>query len=306
MNIFEKGGGILKYHLPVGLEDKELEIGNQVYNLIYPHIIKLQENELNIFLIGARITDKTSMRYKIYDSLSKTNAVNIYFPEYIFEELFFKKNNDLLSLENLLAESVHAVVMCIESAGSFTELGAFSNHSIMKDKLIVFIESKYKKANSFIRIGPIRYLEKRTKSKVVWHDFNKFENKNRTELINQLKEIKKTTNVQYTLYNPIFTERFLLSLLYVFGSLSRKTIIEIIKSLQGTLLDDTEYIITIIDSSLSSLIKNRGITYRHPEYMLTPTGNAKLRKELTPQFIYKNLDKIRTVVLNLKLRKYWG
>ncbi|MGY5341092.1 retron St85 family effector protein [Paenibacillus glucanolyticus] len=291
--------------LPVTLEDKEIEIGNQVYELIYPQITKLHENELNIFLIGARITDKKSMRYKIVDSLSKLNVVNIYFPEYIFEELSFKKNNDLLSLENLLAESVHAVVLCIESAGSFTELGAFSNHNLMKDKLVVYIESKYKKSNSFIRVGPIRYLEKKTNSKVVWHDFNNFDGKNRNELINYIKEIKKTSNVQYTLLNPIFTERFLMSLLYVFGSLSRKTIIEIIKSLQGTEANDYEFIITIVDSSLSSLIKNRGITFRHPEYILTSTGNSKLRKELKSQFICKNLDKIRINMLNLKLRKYW-
>lgn len=297
---------MLKYFLPETLVNREIEIGNRIYNLIYPQIIKLHENELNIFLVGSRLSDRTSMRYKIFESLSKLNGVNIYFPEFIFEELSFKQNNDLLSLENLLAESVHAVVLCIESEGSFTELGAFSNHELMKDKLIVFIESKYRRSNSFIRVGPIRYLEKKTNSKVIWHDFKKFETKNRNELINQIKEIKKTTTVQYTLLNPIFTERFLLSLLYVFGSFSRKTIIEIIKSLQNAAKDDTEYIITIVDSSLSSLLKNRAITYRHPEYILTSTGNLKLIRELTSQFIFKNLDKIRIEMLNLKLRKYWG
>lgn len=286
------------------LLDKKITFGKNVYDLVLPHITALQSNEINVFLIGARLSETDSLRWKIYDSLKKIKDVNLYFPEYIFEEQIFQKTNDLLSLENLLAESVHAIVLCVESAGSLTELGAFSNHKLLKNKLIVYLDKKYEKDKSFVNIGPARYLKQKTRSKVYWHPFEKFDRNNRTDLINSIREIKKTSKIKSNLTNPIFAERYLLSLLYVLGNATKKDIINIIKTFED-LGDNIQKSITIVDSSISMLLKRRMIS-NYPHYQLTQNGRGKLLRELEEKFVYNELDRLRLDMINLSLRKYWN
>jgi hypothetical protein len=80
-----------------------------------------------IFLCGKNINDKDSIRYKVAEILktrySYASKFDLVYPEGIFEDLLYGSNaTDLLSLENLLADSVDAVVVIPESAGSFAEL----------------------------------------------------------------------------------------------------------------------------------------------------------------------------------------
>src|SRR3972149_9099687 len=68
-----------------------------------------------IFLCGADISKKERLRYQIAQSLNDWQYSFLYdiiYPEDLFEELLYGSHaKDLLSLENLLAVSVDAVVL---------------------------------------------------------------------------------------------------------------------------------------------------------------------------------------------------
>lgn len=211
-----------------------------------------------------------------------------------------QKDINLLTLENLLAESVDAVVMCIESEGSIAELGAFSNFDKLKDKLIVYMNIKYKRENSFINIGPVKFLELNTKSKVIWKNFEEeFEGKDRYYLITSIREIKSQQTIQSDLSNPLFAQRFLLALFYVTGACDKNEIINIIKSIQTINLENI-----IVDSSLAILRQRGAIVLNYPNYEITKVGIEILKKELTSKFVYQHLDKIRIKMINYLLRKH--
>ncbi len=263
---------------------------------------------MNIFLIGKSLNDKNSFRAKVYDSLQNKKDINIYLPEHIFVDELFNRDKDLLSLENILADSVHAIVMCVESAGSIAELGAFANHEILKDKLIVFIDKKYLKDKSFIRMGPIKFLHLKSSSKIVWHDFDHFSNEDRNALVNNLKEVSNPDSLNTSISNPIVAERFLLALFYVFGNYSRKRIIYLLKFIQEkyNIFINLENVISIVSSSLSMLLKRSEINGSNTNYQLTDKGLYKLDKDLSSQFIHSHLDKLRLRMLSSSLRKYWN
>ncbi len=68
---------------------------------------------------------------------------------------------DLLSFESDLAQIVGLIVLFVESAGSFAELGAFSALETIAPNLLAVILDRYYEHRSFIKNGPIKYLENR-------------------------------------------------------------------------------------------------------------------------------------------------
>lgn len=67
---------------------------------------------------------------------------------------------DLLLLETDLANLTAVLVLITESAGSLAELGSFSCIPDIAKKLLVFIDNAHYEEDSFIRLGPIKHLEK--------------------------------------------------------------------------------------------------------------------------------------------------
>ncbi len=66
---------------------------------------------------------------------------------------------ELFTFERHLASLSSAIVIFVESAGSIAELGAFSQLDGVKDKLIVFLQTQHYETDSFINLGPIKFLE---------------------------------------------------------------------------------------------------------------------------------------------------
>ena len=118
-----------------------------------------------IFLCGgqtdARNIKPTSLREAfthIYN-VPELRSYNTIMPEdfRIFHP--YGQYTDILSFETEFAEIVDLVVLFSESNGSFTELGAFSMMKEIADRLLVVIDDENYAANSFIRLGPILYLQ---------------------------------------------------------------------------------------------------------------------------------------------------
>ena len=75
---------------------------------------------------------------------------------------------DLITYEEDIAKISRLILLIAESAGSLAELGAFSSSSQIKKKLSVLMQHKYFDAESFVRFGPIKRLQKEDEKKVAF------------------------------------------------------------------------------------------------------------------------------------------
>lgn len=119
-----------------------------------------------IFLCGGLVdikeVESTSIRDAFLTYVSKvgcdtadqiTLAEN--FKDWIHDSVY----KDLLDFENDIAHISSVIVIILESPGALAELGLFvRNHSLNK-KLIIFVNDEHYNAESFISLGPLRYLE---------------------------------------------------------------------------------------------------------------------------------------------------
>jgi len=268
-------------------------------------------NEISIFLCGGSGKEE-KFRRKIGNGISNIVSnykYSVYYPEDMFIELILgHKKQDLLTLENLLANSVNAVTILLQSPGTFTELGAFTNYKKLKDKLIVVIDPKYMKKRSFINLGPIRFLKSKTKSKILPIPLN---DKNYDRLVKNIatyaRAVAKTSLPIKDFSNPIFTYRFYLSLIYVFEPLPKDAIFTISKILTD---NGNEIIDTAVEVVINSLINERKIFLNYGNLLITPKGindliynnETKKRSLMVSTF----LTKLRLEALNLTLRKDYG
>lgn len=290
-------------------EKTMVEIGKGIYHEILPSLEKDFNENHHVFLIGAAASNNNSLRSRVHCLLSSNKKVRIHYPEDIFKDQIYQNSYDLLSLENLLANSVHAIVMCIESHGAIAELGAFSNHNKLNNKLILLMDENRKREDSFINLGPVKFLKNKTKSFINWINYEG-EIKNselvKESLLQNIKTIKKSTSIFVDLNNPLFSEKYLLTLLYAFGSLERKQIINIIKEIGiGKNKDEINYYITLVDCALGILSSNKQILKDSNHFYLSNEGRNRIFTEFSPKIIHAYLDNIRFKMLNLKLRKYW-
>lgn len=89
-----------------------------------------------------------------------SDAIFIVLSERLWEDNF-NSNIDLLTFEEFLAEVSDAIILFVESPGSFCELGAFTYaEKLFSDKLIIIIDDKYKDSKSFINSGPVAKAKK--------------------------------------------------------------------------------------------------------------------------------------------------
>ena len=80
----------------------------------------------------------------------------------------FDDSIDLLIFEEFLAEVSDAIVLFVESPGSFCELGAFAYaDALFSDKLIIVMDEKHRGSKSFIATGPV-LKAKEDGSKIVY------------------------------------------------------------------------------------------------------------------------------------------
>ena len=96
--------------------------------------------------------------------------INVFFPEWLFSNLLEQTDEDLISLENVLANDVDKIILPLEGFGAICELGAFSIRKEIRDKLIVLNDKKHAVDKSFINLGPIKLIRKKSKGTVIIYD----------------------------------------------------------------------------------------------------------------------------------------
>jgi hypothetical protein len=119
-----------------------------------------------IFLCGgtadATNPKPASIRDAIYRELAKIDAIEqrIRLAEHYKDWAHDSVYRDLVLFERHLAELSSVIVLVLESPGAIAELGLFSTIDEFRSKLLVYVDAGHYRQQSFIRLGPIDYLEK--------------------------------------------------------------------------------------------------------------------------------------------------
>jgi len=290
------------------IEDKLIkEIGININENIFSKRIK---SGYNIFLIGKGTKNNDSIRNKLREEIIRKrvlyNWFDIYYPEYLFEELLGPGSKfNLLELENKLAEWVHCVVIILESAGAIAELGAFSNHIDLRNKLIVVVNERHNKNKSFIVLGPIKFLKSNTKSKIIVEDYNNINMDSLGDKIRRhVREIAKGVELDESISNPIEAQHFLRVAIYLMSPVPRETLISLMMSMKDIPHEEANKIIT---TALNILNKDGYIKIKNTNISLSKDGISRLlytlRKDYNDKHIFNTLDSIRTNFLNKFMRK---
>lgn len=149
-------------------------------------LINLDESRMKpfrgfIFLCGGKVDalshQPVSVRDAICRELVKYSEINNRvrlaedFKDWSHDGIY----RELASFERHLAELSSLIVLVLESPGSLAELGLFSVVEEFQEKLLVFMETEHYRAESFIRLGPIDFLEKIKRNQAHCHRWSRTE-----------------------------------------------------------------------------------------------------------------------------------
>jgi hypothetical protein len=277
---------------------------------------QLSASDVSIFLCGGSNPTEQALRRKVGTELVALRSkyrYSIFYPEDMFIELVLgHQKQDLLTLETLLARSVGAVTILLQSPGTFTELGAFSNHDLLKNKLVVVVDPKYRRAQSFINTGPIRHLIKETSSRVLFLEMTEA---NLDSLVGGVAEATRDVARKHPperdLTNPIMCYRLYLALLSVFDPMPRRAFAEIARELERSspalAQIAAETVVNGLINKGDALLVSQNVTISRKgiDTLYTEAGSARRRAALEDV-----LSKLRLSALNGMLRKrykrFWG
>jgi hypothetical protein len=273
------------------------------------------DSQRRVFICGAATHNRTSVRSKVAAQLREHegDTISIYYPEHLFDELLTGVgHHDLLSLENLLAQGVTAIVIVLESAGALTELGAFANHEELSKKLIVLQDAKYSRDRSFVQLGPIRFLKSQDPSRVIEIDFAATEPDVRP-LSRVLRRLVRIAG-DFRIDNVFHTQEFLLPVIYVLHVVSRHDLAIAVAAGGGIPLQRAE---AALAASLTMLLAEGLILATSLGFTLTAEGQKRVRNPEMPYATRRRkaalisqrnrvLDDLRVSVLNRVCRHSKG
>ena len=103
---------------------------------------------------------------KISSNPALGNAVLVMAEDLNVASIFDEHYKDLLAFETHLAQITELILLFCESEGSVAELGAFSMVPEIAARLLVIVRDKYWPAESFVTLGPLRFLKNEHKNSV--------------------------------------------------------------------------------------------------------------------------------------------
>jgi hypothetical protein len=119
-----------------------------------------------LFLCGGQVDVKSaapiSVRGALVEYLHKARchlADSITLAEDFKDWIHDAVYKDLLAFESDIAHISSLIVIVLESPGALAELGLFVKNKALKNKILVFVRQDHYEENSFIRLGPLRYLQ---------------------------------------------------------------------------------------------------------------------------------------------------
>lgn len=260
------------------------------------------KKKVSIFLCGADIRDTKTARARMAALFAEYSRYEVHYPEDLFDDLLSGQGqHSLLSLENLLADSVDAVVILPESPGSLVELGAFANNIQLAGKIVCVASHKFRHSKSFINLGPHRLIRSTATGKVIHVDYAELSNPIKKHEIYRaidsvVTQIRKHKPAPQGIANILEAEAFVLSCIYINDHIDNITLYRL---LQVATSKEMVLCEIAVKSALGRLMAKR-LAMRTPRgYLVTPTGATHVQNS----FKRDVLDRARVEMLNKKNRK---
>lgn len=293
------------------MNNKLIESRSQIIREVLAYCFsKKPRDAFTIFLCGGSGKEASNFRFSLGKAIEETQSqayiFSVFYPETLFSEfLYGSAKHNLMALEQILAENVSAIVLPLQSPGTYAELGVFVSNEQLRPKLIVINSKKYNRVRSFINDGPIAHLEK---GNIIYNEMSydkatidvlKYEIRKKTRQIKQQNKQDKT----------LFDIRFALCvLIYVFDPISKTDLRNYV--IASNILKQDE--IRLLDPALGILGTNG---YIHS----TPKLEYRIDSRSFHQFLRKTgynreevyqfqlyVDELRLRALNYRLRKESG
>lgn len=270
-------------------------------HLVKNNLFLEKSSSIKIFLCGGDVNDVRFGRYKMAQALSTIDRFELFYPEDLFDDLLAGQGqHSLLSLENILADSVDVIIIIPESPGSFSELGAFSNNTKLSQKMICVQDNKYRFKKSFLNYGPIRLLKSINPKSVLRCDFNVLDSLHHNltfykKLIGSINSIRKKVPVKQNISNILYADKFVLPCIYLMDGINNVLLYDLLNKATG---QDKILCEIIVKSALSRLMKERVIMRTSLGYHITDIG----MEYVSTKFNRNSLDRLRLEMMNFQNR----
>lgn len=278
-------------------ESQRIEFAHLVKN----NLFRERSSTIKVFLCGGDVNDVRFGRYKLAQALAKINRFELFYPEDLFDDLLAGQGqHSLLSLENILADSVDVIIIIPESPGSFSELGAFSNNAKLSKKMICVQDNKYKSKKSFLNYGPIRLLKSINSKSVLRCDFNFLDSLSENmdfyrKLMRSINSIRKRVPVKQSISNILYADKFVLPCIYLMDGINNVLLYDLLNKATGQEKVLSEI---IVKSALSRLLNQRVIMRTSQGYHITDSGMEYVAQTFNRQ----SLDRLRLEMMNFQNR----
>lgn len=111
-----------------------------------------------LFLCGAH---QSKRRDYLAKHLRKKPGFNVFYAEAVWDQVRLQEpEGNALDLEGRLAAFADAVILIVESPGTFCELGAFALNDDLRKKLLPLLDKRHESASSFVATGPARWVNR--------------------------------------------------------------------------------------------------------------------------------------------------
>ena len=260
-----------------------------------------------VFLCGASSKSINSVRQQIDHELTTkwfSFQYDMFYPEDLFGELLYGSgSHNLMTLENILADSVDVIVLAIESYGAVAELGTFANIPKLRKKLVCVVDKQFKKQKSFINYGPLRLIRSTKEGQIIYGDYQNVVSimeRIRRAISIAKREKSKITNVN----NVVQAHHFILPSIHLLQPVLRETLIELVLHASKT---DIQTSTALTSGALSILNRKREVELSPDGYKLTAAGmkhfEALGRRSRTIS-LYKAdvMDQLRVGIINWQYR----
>jgi hypothetical protein len=277
------------------------DVAKVIHDAVYTQSLS---QKYSVFLCGGN--DSTSDRPGIAETLNSLSwGLDIVTAEDLFQDLLSgTTRHNLLILEELLADSVDSIVLIVESAGAIAELGVFSSNESLRERMVCVLDKQYERKKSFIRNGPLKLVEDTNRRNVIYGDLSDHDTiawRVFFAVLQNAHNPAPNTGVSNLMQSP----HFLVSCIYVLGSVLRSELIDIVTYAPG--VTSTHHAEALVTGALSMLSKRRHIEITPDGFILTDGGLALFRKlgrrgQHTHAYNLQIMDRLRVDVMTSRLR----
>jgi hypothetical protein len=280
------------------------KIAEQLRRVVASRRVLVNKESFLAFVCGAGANPENPGARDTFLEYARRHIADIEF--FLAEDYFAVHDgrlaNDLLSMENEIAEYADCLIIFMESESALTELGAFCNSRELARIILAVNDKAHEHSQSFISLGPIAMLNRVSKFRPVLHsslsmvtkDANKIEARLRSAHSQRATKFGISDKRQFELAAKKLRLLFLYELIALFGPLTHQELISVLEiSLNGGGFE--------IRTELAMLRTLELVTQESNLYFHSP---AKLQRFL--RFRGMDVNRARASVLRAYHKAYRG